>query len=83
VELLSFNTKIKGAGVTVDWATASETNNDYFEIERSPNASCWTTVGRMAGQGNSNSYQFYEWTDETAEAFIYKENPAVPTLYYS
>ncbi|MEO5569323.1 MAG: T9SS type A sorting domain-containing protein [Bacteroidia bacterium] len=82
VELLSFDAKRKGAGVTLDWATASESNNDYFEIERSPDGARWTTAGRIAGQGNSNSYQFYEWTDETAEAFIYKENPAAPTLYY-
>jgi len=82
VEMLSFDAKRKDNSVKLEWATASESNNDYFEIERSTNSFKWKAIERMAGQGQSTSYQFYDWEDETASAFVTKESPADQTIYY-
>ena len=82
VEILSFDAKRKDNSVQLEWATASESNNDYFEIERSTNYFKWNAIGRMAGQGQSTSYQFYEWEDEAASEFVNKEDPANQTIYY-
>lgn len=82
VELLSFDAAKKDTSVMLQWATASESNNDYFEIERSLNSSNWQPVGRIAGQGRSSSYQFYEWEDETAAEFAKSENASRQMIYY-
>jgi len=50
--------------VRLDWITASEINNDYFEILRSINAGkTFERIGVMDGAGNSNeeiSYIFFD-----------------------
>jgi len=59
IELLSFNAKsIEGKKVELDWITASESNNNYFTIERSANAVDFESVGVVASQAiNGNSTQ--------------------------
>lgn len=47
--------------VTLRWATASESQNDRFEISRDG-----ARVGSVRGLGTSASGQAYSWTDETA-----------------
>jgi hypothetical protein len=66
----------------LEWATASETNNDYFQIERATNPVNWEAAGRIAGQGKSTSYQFYEFEDETAVEYANKASSADHTVYY-
>ena len=53
IELLSFNAVClpvgqasEGDNVSITWATASETNNDYFTIERSTDATDFNGKGR-------------------------------------
>ncbi|MBS1603346.1 MAG: hypothetical protein JST42_11805 [Bacteroidetes bacterium] len=60
VTYVSF-TAVRNAGdVTLDWTTATETNNSHFEVERSLDGSDWTTIGTVAaGTGaRENSYHF-------------------------
>ena len=65
VELLSFNTtSTDNKTVLAQWSTASETNNDYFTIERSFNALDFDAIGRAKGAGNSNSILNYSFIDE-------------------
>jgi hypothetical protein len=73
VEMLSFNATCEDDHVAVDWSTATETNNDYFTIERSDDATNWVPVKSVPGAGNSNSVQSYTTTDE---------NPLTGTSYY-
>jgi fibronectin-binding autotransporter adhesin len=47
----------------IEWATVSETNNDYFVIERSENFTSFTEIGRVKGAGNSNAIIKYEFED--------------------
>lgn len=47
----------------VHWTTASESNNDYFEIQRSSEGTTWTSLGRVNGNGESNEIRNYQFTD--------------------
>jgi hypothetical protein len=54
IELLDFAaTARQPAGVEINWATAVETNNDHFAIERSADLSVWNVVAEVPGQLNS------------------------------
>ncbi|MBC6697252.1 T9SS type A sorting domain-containing protein [Hymenobacter puniceus] len=76
VELVAFTAQASGPAVLVAWRTASERNNQYFEIERALTPSTgFTSVGRVAGSGTSNG-RSYTFRDETAAA------TQAPTLYY-
>ncbi|MFI5222541.1 MAG: T9SS type A sorting domain-containing protein [Bacteroidia bacterium] len=49
--------------VSLNWSTASEINNDRFEIEKSIDHSSWIMAGTVKGNGNSNSVHSYQFTD--------------------
>jgi len=64
VEWLSFEGSVAGRDVLLNWSTASEQNNDYFEIRRSPDGQTFIPVGEVTGKGNSNEpvpYEFYDF----------------------
>jgi len=63
VDMLSFTGQCSEKNVTLNWATASEQNNDYFTIEKSSNANDWKTAGTIKGAGNSSTVKQYEFTD--------------------
>ncbi|MEO8147796.1 MAG: T9SS type A sorting domain-containing protein [Bacteroidia bacterium] len=66
VQLISFEGLIKNNEVILEWATASELNNDYFLVEKhindGPNE--WKEIGQIKSKGNSNQVQNYSLTDE-------------------
>ncbi len=66
VELLNFKANCVTNGVNLQWTTASETNNDYFNIERSNDATNWTVIAQIPGSGNSNQITNYSYIDEIA-----------------
>lgn len=66
IELIYFQALRNDFKVDLLWATASETNNDYFELERSINGQNWESIGRVSGAGNSNFQLNYRFTDEQA-----------------
>lgn len=45
------------------WLTASETNNDYFTVERSADGYEFVAIGQVAGSGNSSVTNSYQWVD--------------------
>jgi hypothetical protein len=64
IKLLSFNAVCADSKVNLEWVTASETNNDYFTIEKSKDTRDWEFVLNMEGAGNSNSILYYNATDD-------------------
>ncbi len=62
VELLSFTGQCNNNQIVLDWTTASETNNDYFTIERSGDGTDWETIGTLKRAGNSSGNQNYSFT---------------------
>ncbi|MFH0895562.1 MAG: GEVED domain-containing protein [Bacteroidota bacterium] len=70
VELISFNANCNGTKNKVSWATATETNCDYFLVERSKDGVTFETVTKVNGNGNSNNYNYYEVSDDSPFAGI-------------
>ena len=63
IELIDFTASCKNQSILVTWSTASETNNDYFTLERSVDAYEWVTIATINGMGNSNTLVNYNYTD--------------------
>ncbi|MFK7952741.1 MAG: T9SS type A sorting domain-containing protein, partial [Ekhidna sp.] len=63
IELVFFNVSNDGTEVIIEWQTASETNNDYFVIERSVDASSWKKIMQVKGAGNSSDVLTYQKVD--------------------
>ncbi len=64
IELLNFNLVKNANKININWSTASETNNDYFSIERSKNGYDWTVLKTIPGAGNSTTTNNYATIDE-------------------
>lgn len=65
IELLDFHAFATPSGVKVTWETATEINNDYFEVLRSADNQNWETLTTVPGQGNSRARTTYAWMDES------------------
>jgi hypothetical protein len=63
VSLISFTGEIKNKKVTLKWATATETDNDFFTIERSQDGEKFEIIAKIIGAGNSLVRLDYTFTD--------------------
>jgi len=63
VEMLEQKIKCTSTGAIITWATASETNNDYFQIEKTADFKEWKFVNVVKGSGNSSIINKYEFQD--------------------
>jgi hypothetical protein len=72
IELLSFTAKNDNGNVLINWSTASEWDNDYFEIERSTDAENFEVIANVPGAGYSNEVLTYSIQDNAAlEGTVY------------
>lgn len=65
-------------GVTLYWQTSSETNNNYFEIQRSENGFPFKTVALMFALEEGSNGGEYKFRDETP--FIINTNEVIYRL---
>ncbi|MBK7446832.1 MAG: T9SS type A sorting domain-containing protein [Ignavibacteria bacterium] len=64
VELASFTATTNRNAVSLNWSTATETNNAGFDVERkAATATEWTKVGNVAGNGTTSEVRNYTFTD--------------------
>ncbi|MBI4945976.1 MAG: T9SS type A sorting domain-containing protein [Bacteroidetes bacterium] len=64
IELLFFTAVLTAdKQVLCQWETASESNNDYFTIEKTKDDSQYAFVGKIKGGGNSNVTLAYQLID--------------------
>lgn len=64
ITLLYFNAQaLANRTVDLEWKTASESNNDYFTIERSIYGTEWEVVTTVDGASNSNDVLLYNAVD--------------------
>ena len=63
VELVDQKVICTQKGALISWTTATEVNNDYFQIEKSKDAKVWKNFDILKGTGNSNSLVHYEFLD--------------------
>lgn len=74
IKLTSFDAQYSYGKVNVNWITETETNNDYFTVERSKDLKTFEVVDVVKSKnGNSNITQKYDLTDK---------NPLKGTSYY-
>jgi hypothetical protein len=64
VELTSFSATIVPIGVELIWSTATELNNDGFEIQKKTDNSEFNTIGFVKGQGTSTQKNDYSFIDK-------------------
>ena len=65
VELHSFNADINHNHIALEWQTASELNNQGFEVERSVDGSTWDLLGFIEGSGTSSWFHSYAYNDKS------------------
>lgn len=66
VELISFEVTVKDNHNLLSWKTASELNNDYFEVEHSDDGRSFYSIGTVKGGGNSLDIRTYSYTHHHA-----------------
>lgn len=64
IELLSFTGKNYNKTNILHWSTSSETNNDYFSLEKSSDANTFHPIGKIKGAGHSTTVLYYSFVDE-------------------
>lgn len=66
VTMISFDAKEINGQVNLDWATATETNNYGFTIQRSYDGTHWENVGEVSSHNaNSTSVSYYSFIDQS------------------
>ena len=76
VELTSFTVEARNADALLRWATASEKNNDHFEVEASADGRTFQRIGKVAGHGSSTQAHEYQFVDPAIARY------AASTVYY-
>ena len=71
VELTSFSAGSNGADVELTWSTATETNNQGFQVEKMNAAGTFEQIGYVAGFGTTTEPKAYSFTDSKLDAGTY------------
>jgi N-acetylneuraminic acid mutarotase len=64
VELVSFTGNNIGGNVLLEWKTATELNNNGFEVQRKFAESGFSTIGFVKGEGTTTKQKEYSYTDK-------------------
>jgi hypothetical protein len=64
VKLLSFAASKQNKNVNLKWMTASEINNNYFELQRSIDGKTFAAIAKVKGNGTTNIVSNYSYLDE-------------------
>lgn len=65
VELTAFKAFCENDKIKIQWSTASETNCDYFIVEKMQNGGIFSPIAHVSGNGNSNKQISYQVEVET------------------
>jgi hypothetical protein len=64
IQLVYFNVKENNNSIQLEWETAMEKDNDYFEILKSSDLINWQTISKISSSNHSFG-SFYSYTDNT------------------
>ena len=64
VELTSFTAQSENQKVILKWTTATELNNNGFEIQRRVDESDFATIGFVRGEGTTTNQKEYSYIDK-------------------
>lgn len=73
VDLVRFTAQKVSDEVKIEWLTASETDNDFFVVERSKDGVNFEKIGTLDARGDGQSIQYYTLMDQ---------NPNLGQNYY-
>jgi hypothetical protein len=66
IELSSFTCESSATGMNIFWSTVTETNNDYFTVERTTDGQNFEMIAQIKGAGNSAASHNYHFVDKNA-----------------
>ena len=76
VELLTFSSSVVNNDVTLNWKTATETNNSGFQVERretkNERSEEWKSIGFVNGNGTTTETKSYSFKDENLSTGKYQ-----------
>ena len=74
VELVAFTAAYHNNAVTLNWKTATETNNYGFDIERKENGGEFAKIGFVKGNGSTANISSYTFSDKADKAgnYVYR-----------
>lgn len=72
VKYTQFTAERNNDNIKLNWSTASEVNNNGFEIERSSNGTDFEKIGFVKGVGNSSRLNKYSFTDKNNSFAYYR-----------
>jgi hypothetical protein len=67
VELVTFSAMAMQDYIQLDWKTAAELNNEYFDIERSEDGKTFKAIGQVEGNGTTTIAIDYQYDDMEVE----------------
>lgn len=70
VELIDFNALMDGNDVRLEWSTASESQNSYFEVQRAEGDGVFHTIAELEGAGTTAATSRYSYVDPNVTAGI-------------
>ncbi|MFD1873852.1 T9SS type A sorting domain-containing protein [Hymenobacter bucti] len=76
VTLVAFTAQRQGGDGLLEWTTASEQQNAYFQVESSSDGRTFTALGQIAGTGTSTGRHTYQFRDADLARY------AVAQVYY-
>lgn len=65
VKLISFKPVLLNNTVALHWVTATEINNEKFEVERCGPDGLWVKIGEVPGNGNTTEIVCYAFVDKS------------------
>ena len=71
VELTSFSANVVNRSVVLNWTTATEINNQGFEIEKSADGISFNNIGFVPGFGTTTEPKSYSYTDQSVNSGIH------------
>ncbi|NWF89993.1 MAG: T9SS type A sorting domain-containing protein, partial [Ignavibacteriaceae bacterium] len=71
VELATFAASVSGNSVTLNWTTATESNNRGFEVQKKQSSGDFVTIAFVQGNGTTQKAQTYAYTDKNLESGKY------------
>jgi len=71
VELTSFTANQINGVINLQWSTATELNNQGFEIQRKDAQTNWSTIGFVKGNGTTTNPTNYSYADKPSNSGVY------------
>jgi hypothetical protein len=63
IKLISFTARAEGNSIELNWVTATEMNNDHFDVEWSADGKCFCKFGEVKGKGTTTNISQYSYKD--------------------